>query len=243
MPDFSNVNQLLLFLVFFVPGFLSLRVWDLLIPGERRDFTKTLADVAAYSALNWAPLIPPLLALHANDFPRRYPIHYAWYLGAIAVMGLLVLPICWPLLWRWIISHPWVARRVISPIQRPWDWVFMQRRDCFLVVTLKSGRQIAGAYQGPQAFATSFPAPEQLYLTQVISLDEEGNFLAAQPDSAGIIILSDILTVEIFVPEQQPPAEVPQCPTGQENLTPLPTSTKDTPEGMPARDTAADPAP
>jgi len=31
-------NALFLFVIFFIPGFVSLKIYDLLVPGERRDF-------------------------------------------------------------------------------------------------------------------------------------------------------------------------------------------------------------
>ena len=38
---FDNQAAFALFLVFFVPGFISLKVYDLFIPSERRDFSKS----------------------------------------------------------------------------------------------------------------------------------------------------------------------------------------------------------
>ncbi len=33
-----EADKLVLFLIFFIPGFVSIKVYDLLIPGEQRDF-------------------------------------------------------------------------------------------------------------------------------------------------------------------------------------------------------------
>ena len=54
---FENQETLALFLIFFIPGFISLKVYDLPIPGERRDFTKSLFDTMACTALNFAALL------------------------------------------------------------------------------------------------------------------------------------------------------------------------------------------
>jgi hypothetical protein len=64
---FENEQVLALFLVFFVPGFLSLKVYDLLVPGERRDFSRAAFDAVAYSALNFGVLLP-LYRAHAVRF-------------------------------------------------------------------------------------------------------------------------------------------------------------------------------
>ena len=50
---FENQGTLGLFLIFFIPGFITLKVYDLLIPGEPRDFSKSLFDAIAYSSLNF----------------------------------------------------------------------------------------------------------------------------------------------------------------------------------------------
>jgi len=41
---FEQQATLALFLAFFVPGFLMIRVYDLLVPTERRDFSKSVFD-------------------------------------------------------------------------------------------------------------------------------------------------------------------------------------------------------
>jgi len=47
--DIWNADKLALFIVFFVPGFISMKVYDLLVPGETRDASKSLLDAISYS--------------------------------------------------------------------------------------------------------------------------------------------------------------------------------------------------
>jgi len=42
--DIWQIDKLVLFLVFFIPGFISIRVYDSLVPSERRDLSKSLFD-------------------------------------------------------------------------------------------------------------------------------------------------------------------------------------------------------
>ena len=51
-----EADKLVLFLIFFIPGFVSIKVYDLLIPGEQRDFSKSILEVIGYSALNYGAL-------------------------------------------------------------------------------------------------------------------------------------------------------------------------------------------
>ena len=64
MGIFNEINIVAHFLIFFIPGFVSLKMYDLLIPNVPRDFTKSLAEIVTYSALNFAAfllLVIPLL--------------------------------------------------------------------------------------------------------------------------------------------------------------------------------------
>jgi len=53
MPNLT-AEQLALTLVFVVPGFVALRVYDLFVPGQFRDSGKSLLDAVSYSMLNLA---------------------------------------------------------------------------------------------------------------------------------------------------------------------------------------------
>src|SRR5882762_4597151 len=85
-------NALFLFLVFFIPGFVSLKIYDLLVPGERRDFSKSAFDAIAYSALNFAILLP-LILLMQSEFLF---IHHRNWSVFLAFFVLLVFPAVWP---------------------------------------------------------------------------------------------------------------------------------------------------
>ena len=54
--DIWSAGKLALFLIFFLPGFISMKIYDLLVPGEPRDFTKSLLEAISYSTLNFAAL-------------------------------------------------------------------------------------------------------------------------------------------------------------------------------------------
>jgi len=51
-----TAERLGLFLAVFMPGFVSVKVYDMLIPGEPRDFSKSVFEVVGYSVLNYAAL-------------------------------------------------------------------------------------------------------------------------------------------------------------------------------------------
>jgi len=191
--DVWSTDKLFLFLIFFLPGFISIKVYDLLVPGEARDFSKSLLEAVAYSTLNFAVLSVPFL--YTVQFYGRSPVLSAAVLATIMV----VVPALWPVLFYRVLSsgRPF-ARYFRHPIRKPWDYVFGKRQPFWVVVHLQDGRKIGGRF-GFGSFASSSPAEEQIYIEEVWSLDEHGAFLNPIDQSAGIIIMqSQIALVEFF---------------------------------------------
>lgn len=192
--DIWQIDRLALFLVFSIPGFVSMKVYDLLIPGERRDFSKSLLEVIGYSALNLALLSWLIILIHSKGF---YDRHQPLYFGSLFLI-LFVFPVLWPFAYRKVSSWNAFAKRFIHPIPKPWDYVFGKRQSFWVIVHLKDKRRIGGKFD-TDSFASSYPADEQIYLEEVWELGEKGNFIKPIPRSRGIIILGDeIVGIEFF---------------------------------------------
>ena len=189
---FENREALALFLILFIPGFISLKVYDLLIPSERRDFTKSLFDAMAYTALNFAALLW-LIALVRSG--RLNP--WQWYMAMFVL--LIGMPALWPVLFLQIRKHPIISRRLKSPNARVWDDIFAKRTPYWVIVHLKDQRRVGGLYGG-KSFTSHSPAPPEIYLEQVWHLDQSGGFSGTVVTStAGILIMgTDILALEFF---------------------------------------------
>jgi hypothetical protein len=189
---FENQWTLALFLIFFVPGFISLKVYDLLIPSEARDFTKSFFDAIAYSTLNFAALLPLIMAVGSGHLSA-----WIWYPAILVV--LIGMPALWPVLFLRIRKHPKVAQRITSPNARVWDEIFAKRIPYWVIVHLKDQRRIGGLYGG-RSFASHSPAAPEIYLEQVWYVDENGGFTGKVVEStAGILIMGkDILALEFF---------------------------------------------
>lgn len=192
--DIWQTDKLLLFLIFFIPGFISIKIYDLLIAGQRRDFSKSISEVIGYSALNFAALSWLIILIHSNNFYKNYLF---WYFILIFLI-LFICPICWPILFIKLSSWSFFAKYIINPIAKPWDFVFSQKRVYWIIVHLKDGRNIGGIY-GKQSCVSTYPEDEQIYLEKMWRLDENGKFVEPISKSAGMIILKDmILSIELF---------------------------------------------
>lgn len=194
MNDILTGDKWIYFLFLFAPGFISLKIYDMLIPNEKRDFSKSWFDAVAYSAFNFAVLSPLLITSVHFDLSDTHPI---WQ-GIIAFFSLFICPICWPFLFRWM--QTW---RIfpINPILKPWDFVFSKREPYWVIVHFKDGKYIGGVYSS-ESHTSTYPAKEQIYLQEVWEVDITVNppkFIKKVERTKGIIILSEeIRSIELL---------------------------------------------
>ncbi len=183
-----------LFLIFFIPGFISLKIYDLIVPTEQRYFSKSLYEIFAYSSLNFAALswlIYLIVHFKANEN------HPFWY-GVALIFIMLICPAIWPFFLVKLSSCKCIAKLIVHPIKKPWDYIFGKKEPYWIIITLKDGRKIGGKYDN-KSFSSSYPAEEQIYLEEVWQLNEDGKFLNAIDGSKGILMSgSDILAIEFL---------------------------------------------
>ena len=192
--DLWSIDRLTLFFLFFLPGFVSLKVYDLLVPGETRDFSRAFFDALSYSALNFVILLPVASSILSSSFLQRHRPF-----GAITLIVILLLAaLLWPIGYVRLTSWRPVASRIVHPIRKPWDYVFGKRQSFWIIVHLKDGRRVGGKFDA-DSFASSSPAEEQIYLEEVWALDDASNFEAPIPRSKGIIVMrTEIAAIEFF---------------------------------------------
>lgn len=192
--DIWAANKLLLFIAFVIPGFVSLKTYELLFPAATKESDKLLIDAVAYSSINYALLLWPIYEIETHSVREVYPTAYVLFY----VFVLFIAPIFWAYVTKRLRSTEFFQQSIPHPTAKPWDYVFAQRKPYWVIVTLKDGKQFAGKYDAA-SFASSAPAPEQLYLEEAWVLNTDGGFERQRNETAGIIILSsEIITVEFF---------------------------------------------
>lgn len=180
-----------IFLYFFIPGFISVKVYDLLVPGDERDFSKSLYDTLAYGALNFASLSWAYFLIYDNKVS-------GFGLYVFLTFALLIVPMLWPLALLKVMSWDRISKFIVHPIKKPWDYVFGKKRSYWIIITLKDGIKIGGRYD-TRSFASSYPAEEQIYLEELWILGPNNEFTKPLERSKGMIISKDnILTLEFF---------------------------------------------
>jgi hypothetical protein len=192
--DIWDANKLGLFIAFVVPGFVSLKTYELISPRAAKDASQQLIDAVAYSCINYALLLWPILVIQSSDVRTSYPTLYAAFYAFV----LLIAPVSWACLTKWARTTQFVQRSLPHPTGKPWDYVFGQRKRFWVVVTLKDGKRLGGRYDS-KSFASSSPATEQIFLEQCWNLNDDGGFERQREGGAGILILAtDLLSLEFF---------------------------------------------
>lgn len=193
-----NIESLKLFIIFFVPGFIALKVFDLLNPNKPRDFSKSFYDAIVYSSINCALLIWPI---YNRIFFKPYYIGHKCKYFAWLFFIIFIAPIIWSILWNWLINRRLLKKYFGHPAPMPWDFAFDQKSS-WVIVKLKSGKKIGGIFE-KNSGASFYPEKEQIYLEQVWEIDENEGFIRPIERTGGILILGDeISTVEFYKDEK-----------------------------------------
>lgn len=172
-----------LVLALILPGFISIRVWELISPSGARPLKDLIFESIAFSVIN-AVLLFPLIDLWS--YTQNSTVFYA-----LTVVIFLAAPIAWPYLanraLNWAAAKNWILRRPKSA----WDEFFSRRQGCWIIAHLKDGRRIGG-YYGAKSYATLYPQSGHIYIEELWLLDEKtGAFDSVVSESGGIILRPD----------------------------------------------------
>lgn len=188
-----ETDKLLIFIAFVIPGFISIKTYELFYPGDFKNSSQQLIDAVAYSCINYALLFVPIMIVEngtlSDNNPNVYTIFY--------LIVIFLAPMAWVAIWKFLRTRKQFQKIAPHPIQKPWDYVFAKRKPYWVKVTLKDGTKIAGRY-AENSFASSAPAGEQLYLEETWILNEKAGFDRPKKQTAGVLILSsDISYLEL----------------------------------------------
>lgn len=188
-----EINKLIIFIAFVIPGFISMKVYSIFIADTNKDISKQLIDTIAYSCINYAICLPLLIITINQELPKN---HDFWFIFS-SLYIILINPILLSLVWIKVRKLKIIKGNAIHPIGKPWDFVFSQEQPFWVKVTLKNGEVLGGKYSN-KSFASSAPNEEQIYLEETWILSETGKFERPKNGTAGIIILaSEISYVEL----------------------------------------------
>lgn len=188
-------DKILLLTFFFVPGFIYLKSYRLLIAEVKADFSKELYEAIGFSFLNTLIFSYPLYYIHNDNFLEYHPIIY--YFATILIV--IILPIFFVFVYYFISKTKWFSNFLVSPTKTAWDSFFSKRESYYVIVTLKNERKVGGKY-GINSFTSTYPNPKEIYIEEMWNLNLDGGFDEKIEQTKGILITeSEISTIEFFI--------------------------------------------
>ena len=192
--DLKSTNDVILFILFFIPGFIMMQVYNLHIAREKIDFSKGLLEAVTFSCINYALCSPLIIWILSNNIATSCT---EWFLLLTFVI-LFILPIFFVKLYLKIIKSKWALKNSIIDVNKSaWDSHFSKRKVYWVVVTLKDGKKIGGCYK-EESFAASYPSKD-IYISELWKLKPDGSFDKKVDRTCGILIMEEELqTIEFL---------------------------------------------
>jgi len=189
-----NLESLTFFIILWVPGFISVKIHDLLIPPKERDYSKSIYEVISYSLFNYA-LLSPLLYL---GFQGNFYLNFRLLFFVILVFTYLVFPILLPIILINLRKSKCVIKYIQNPTTTSWNYIFEKRRAYWIIIHTTDNKKIGGIY-GPESYATSYPEEEQIYVEKLWEMPAAGGFGDKIPNTAGgLFFKKDIKYIEFI---------------------------------------------
>lgn len=197
MAELLNTSNLSLFLYFVVPGFVAMKIYDLIVPSERRNFGESLIEVVSFSMLNLAFTFWIIAEINKPEFRSNSPVLY--YLATFLVVS--VVPAVLAVVTHKFLVSRFLRGRALHPTPTGWDYFFAKGQACWILFHLKSGTKLGGLY-GENSFASSFPNEQEVYVQEIWRVDERGRFVERVQGTAGAVIKrEECKLIELFTKE------------------------------------------
>jgi len=199
--ELSSLNNVLLVILFIIPGFLAERTFSSFVQRPQRESTIVLLESLAFSCLIYSFVFP--ITYPYSDFIARHLIFFG-------ILFLLILPVGLGIGGGFFFRSDLYKKLsrglgIISPIPKAWDYFFGKREPCLVLVTLQDDTKIGGLWHD-NSFASSFPAEEDIYLEAQYKINDDGKFLDEIPDTKGCLVRAGTIKfIEFF--EIQPKEE------------------------------------
>jgi len=184
----TSFNQILLLLVFIIPGFVVMRIKRMAYPTAEASAGNTVLDSLALSCVIYALASPVIYLTYCWRWPATRPIAFATFAFVVLLvfpcgLGALYVRLTKLEKFRWLREF----LGFIHPDPTAWDYHFRKGRAYWIWLTFKNGKVMAGLY-GPNSFASSLPEHRDIYIEKLLKLDNHGHVVELIENSAGALV-------------------------------------------------------
>lgn len=185
-----NLNNFKELFPYFILGFFSLKIWDLINPTKIRSASEKLLEILCYGFIynRIVTIFSENSFLVINH--KEYSIK-----NIILFLIVILMPICL----KKIMESSIIKTKIVNTTcPTSWDYFFSKREECILVIYLKDKEKpIVGEYSY-NSFASSYPYIKDLYLEKMYTIKEDGE-LFEKNNTKGIYIPLDNIEYIEFV--------------------------------------------
>jgi hypothetical protein len=186
MGSLLKPEALVPFTFLIVPGLVAMVVYDMLVPGPRREFAKYAVELLGIGLGNLLLVSPLVKLLLDADWCADH-----WFLRPAALIGsLLVAPVLEAVAFKRFRTWERMKGVLVHPTPMAWDYFFGQVEPCWIRFALKRGGWVGGLY-GFRSYTSSFPDPPQVYLEEQWVLETDGSFRGPVQGTAGALVSFD----------------------------------------------------
>lgn len=176
-------NKILLFIFFFIPGFVALKTYEFFYAVNKKDLGKEILDAVFFSCLNYSVIGLPLIYI-----VDKYELNI-WGFFITGITSLLIAPCFLAFLWVYTVNQICKKTKLgKSPHRTPLEYFNNEIRTdkhVWVQVELKDDSLINGVF----GYMTSYPDEVGIYLQQYWTL--ENDQFSRNDKDLGIVILSN----------------------------------------------------
>jgi hypothetical protein len=96
--DIWEGDKLILFIAFVMPGFIAIKFYELLFPGEQKDSSEQIIDSVVYSSLTYALMLWPVLRIEEPILKSNHPNLYVLFYMFVP----FVVPVLLVFIWKFL---------------------------------------------------------------------------------------------------------------------------------------------
>ncbi|HTO15606.1 MAG TPA: DUF6338 family protein, partial [Edaphocola sp.] len=130
--EIFEINKIVLFIVFFIPGFISMKVYHLMIASEKINFSESIGEAIAFSSINYAALSWLIILINKFDLINK---QFTIFL-LLVIFIIFIAPIFWTIIFVWLSKSKKLRKHILSPIKNPWDFYFEKKKSCWVIVNM-----------------------------------------------------------------------------------------------------------
>ena len=186
--DIWSSSKLFVFILFVIPGFVSLKTYSTILPASQQKSSDRLIDAIAYSCINYGFTSPLIFFIY---YLKMWSDHLFLF-WILCFVILFIFPVVIVFAFLKIRSSNFGQQFAPHPTVHAWDFVFGKRESMWVVATLVDSSKVAGLY-GINSFSSSGSSNGSIYLEESWVINDCGGFERIKESSSGVLIVGDMI--------------------------------------------------